>query len=150
MRPTILLLLVALATSSACKRDDGMSAGTATVRSGTPSGVRVTSAPAEDAADPAARVAAAICTHERLCGHARGDRGSEALLQQEEHCVAEVTSTTTLALGDLPCTNPAASTGIGACVAAIKQQSCDGRSSHPSILPECRPVEICRRGGASP
>ncbi|MBX3209490.1 MAG: hypothetical protein KF764_30935 [Labilithrix sp.] len=158
MRRTTLALAVvpvtlAVALVSACKRDDGQSASTTTVRSGTPDGVRVTSVP-----DPAARsgrayaadrIAEAICSLERRCAEAeRPNRTAEAELLGEAACITERKARTLRNVESWNCSPALERAGFEECIAAINAEvRCrDILLGEKSVVPECRPSVICRKG----
>ncbi len=142
---------LALALASGCQRN-GDAAGTTTIRSGTPDGVRVTSAP-----DPAStektrvtsRLAAAVCAHERRCAIEEGaGLSSEAALLGEAVCVADLEPRARQNVEAWRCAPAVARAGFEECVAAIKTETkCSEISlSEDSEVRECRPSEICRKG----
>ena len=158
MSRTQLALAVAattLALAAGCQRN-GEAAGTTTIRSGTPDGVRVTSAP-----DPASttksraagRLAAAVCEHDRRCGATESaDTSAEAGLLGEAVCVAELEPRARQNVEAWRCSPAVARAGFEDCVAAIKAESrCSEIAlTEASEIPACRPSEICRKGaGAS-
>jgi hypothetical protein len=134
-----------------CKRDDGQSAGVATLRSGTPEGVRVTSAPApESGADQAAdRLAAALCTHERECVRTSGrseQSSEEGALLAESVCVADMKPGARRSIDAWECTPAVARAGLTDCMAAIKAEPCHETRLKETSVPACRSSEICKRG----
>jgi hypothetical protein len=143
--PLCLVLLGSLAFGG-CRRDDGQSAGTTTIRSGTPEGVRVTNAEADGAFDAPARLAGAVCSHERDCANRRGQLDTEALRQREAACVDEIRPTAELSLQALGCSPAVARAGYEECLAALRSDGCAATAGYPEILPACRPSAICRRG----
>ncbi|MBX3203135.1 MAG: hypothetical protein KF850_28100 [Labilithrix sp.] len=157
MRPSPLALAVpvtlTLALVSACKRDDGQTASTTTVRSGTPAGVRVTNTPdpgeqsgREYAAD---RISAAICALERRCGAAEDPaRSAEAELLDEAVCIAERKARTVRSVESWNCSPALERAGFEECIAAINAEvRCrDVSLGERSVVPECRPSRICHAG----
>ncbi|MCW5834943.1 MAG: hypothetical protein KIS78_21255 [Labilithrix sp.] len=157
MRPSPLALAVpvtlALALVSACKRDDGQAASTTTVRSGTPDGVRVTDRPdpgeRSGRAYAADRISAAICALERRCAAAEGpERSAEAELLDEAVCIAERKARTMRSVESWSCSPALERAGFEQCIAAINAEvRCrDVLLGERSVVPECRPSQICHEG----
>lgn len=150
---TVVLVTATLSLVTACKRHDGQTASTTTVRSGTPEGVRVTGTPpptekppSSDDSEDADRLTAAICTHERNCAKLRAQHGAAETPEfDEDACVTEIKSVVVLALETLDCSPAIARAGIEECLAAIRAERCDANEA-PSIVPQCRPSAMCRRG----
>ena len=136
MRSFPFLALVLLA-APACKHDDGEAVGTATIRSGTPDGPRVTDVRAMTSDDLATQLTSTICSRERQCARQRG-RG-----EQGTSCEAEIASTSTLTVQSLACDATAARPGFEACLAAIRAEGCDTSSGFSADLPACRIAQIC-------
>jgi len=154
-RMTLAMTLVplTLALLTACKRDDGQTAGVATIRSGAPGGVRVTSAGARDAsarASAADRVAVALCGHERRCAMTEdASPAAEAALLAEAVCVAEQKPRTRRAVEAWGCAP--AGDALEACAAAIENDDvCRPiRLTEGSAIDACRPSSVCRSDESS-
>lgn len=152
MRPFLFVLAAGL-VAAACKHDDGMPTGTATIHSGTPEGVRVTDVPEviETAAPelgPAAvrnelgdQLARAYCSHDRACG--LGD--AETLLLAEETCFNDARWGYRTSVDQWPCRPVLARVGFDSCIAAIREASCSARRGEGAQLRACQAAEICRR-----
>ena len=133
MSRTHLALAVAAATlalASGCQRN-GEAAGTTTIRSGTPNGVRVTSAPEPASTTKtraAGRLAAAVCEHERRCATTeRSDMSAEASLLGEAVCVADFEPRARQHIEAWRCAPAIARAGFEECVAAITAEAkCSG------------------------
>lgn len=145
------LTAVTLALATGCQRN-GEAAGITTIRSGTPGGARVTSAPepASDAKSRAAsRLAAAVCEHQRRCATTEGtDVSSEAALLGEAVCVADLEPRARRNVEAWRCSPDLARGGLEACLAAIRadEARCNELSlAEESEISSCRPSEICRR-----
>ena len=145
---------VTLALASGCQRN-GEAAGTTTIRSGTPDGVRVTSAsdPASTTKSRAAgRLAAAVCEHERRCAATEStDMSAEAGLLGEAVCVADREPRARRNVEAWRCSPDVARAGFEECVAAIKGEvRCSEISlTEESEIRDCRPSEICRKGAGT-
>jgi len=135
MRSLPFLALILFA-APACKHD-GEAVGTATVRSGTPDGPRVTDVRTATSDDLATQLTSTICTRERQCARQRG-RGEEA-----PSCESEVGSTSALTVQSLTCDAGSARPGFETCLAAIRAEACDPSSGFSADLPACRIAQIC-------
>lgn len=152
MRSVALVLTGVALLVAACKHDDGV-AGTTTIHSGTPEGVRVTDVPGvtESGAPelgPAAvraelgdKLARAYCSHDRACG--LGD--AETLLLAEEACFNDARWGYRASVDQWPCRPALARAGFDACIAAIREADCSTRRGEGAQLRACQATEICRR-----
>ena len=151
MRALSFLFVAALV--AACKHDDGMPTGTATIHSGTPEGPRVTNLPLAGGRAPATgmraevgdKLARAHCRHERECALGEGKIG----LMREETCFAESRHGMRASLDQWPCDPGSVGTGIDSCLAAIHDASCSARVGEGAQIPACSAAEICRRGNVA-
>jgi len=140
-----------LALASGCQRN-GEAAGTTTIRSGSPGGVRVTSAPdpvSSEKSRAAGRLAAAVCAHERRCAIEEGASVSaEAALLGEAVCVADLEPRARQNVEAWSCAPAVARAGFEECVAAIQAEAkCSEITlTEDAEVRECRPSEICRKG----
>ena len=152
-RTTLALVAMAstLALASGCRRN-GDAAGTTTVRSGSPGGVRVTGAPepvSTEKSRAAGRLAAAVCAHEQRCAIEEGaSMSAEAALLGEAVCVADLEPRARQNIEAWSCAPAVARAGFEECVAAIEAEAkCSEISlTDNSEIRECRPSEICRKG----
>jgi len=144
--------IITLALASGCKHNNGERAGTTTIRSGTPDGVRVTSAPdpaSEAKARSANRLAAAVCERQRRCASTEStDARAEAALPGETICVADVEPRARQNVEAWPCSPAVARAGFEECLAAVATEGgCEAVSlTEDSEIRACRPSEICRKG----
>ncbi len=142
-----------LALTSGCHHN-GDAAGTTTIRSGTPDGVRVTSAPApttDAKASAANRLAGAVCERERHCATTeRADVTAEAALLGEAVCVADLQPRARLNVEAWECSPAVARAGFEECLAAIRTETSCGQITlnESSEIRACRPSEICRNGAS--
>ena len=152
MRLWILAGLFALA---ACKHDDGMPTGTATIHSGTPGGPKVTNLddPGQSLALPASargrmgdELARAFCKHDREC--ALGD--TEPRWRQEETCFSDARGGARASLEQWPCDPLKARVGFDRCLLAIREADCSARGGEGAQIPACLSAEICRRSNVAP
>jgi len=147
------LSVLSLAIFASCKSNSGESPGVATIRSGSPEGVRVTSTAGQNSElvpEAAGRITAALCKHERECAQARSQKSDEALLLQEQACAADLKSTAELSLREMSCSPAEARAGLEECLTAIQGERCmDSMNRFPQIVPACRSNEICRRGASA-
>lgn len=139
MRAWNLAPALVLVTLAACKHDDGESVSTTTVRSGSPSGPKVTDVRTDASDDMASRLASAVCTREKQCAQQRGGR-------TDGDCATEMQSTSTLLVQNLSCDASAARPGFEACLAAIRSEDCGTSGGFSADLPQCRMSQICGAG----
>jgi hypothetical protein len=149
--PTSIIILIAAASVAACRRDDGETASTTTIRSGTPPPLQQTRgagpSTSSDPWDPVPGLAGAICGHERACATVRGGVNTEALLLQEQNCMAELTPSVALTMSQLDCSPAVARASLEECIAAVRAERCSTpMSNYPTPIAACRPTEMCRRG----
>jgi|GEM_PF-3547989 len=153
MRRTPLALAalpVLLALAPACKHDDGRPASTV-ITSGTPEAV-----PASTTPDPsteknrsAERIAAALCSQERLCVSAElPDMAPEATLLGEAACIAELKPVARQSVEAWDCSPAVARAGFKECLSAVSAEiRCrDVLLGEASPVVECRPSNICHKG----
>ncbi|MBX3229954.1 MAG: hypothetical protein KIT84_26030 [Labilithrix sp.] len=147
-RPVLCFGLVVLGLVGACKHDDGMPTGTATIHSGTPGGPRVTNLPPQTEppaigvrAELGDRLARAHCRHERSC--ALGD--GETKLLREEACFADSRYALRASIDQWPCDPARARAGLEECLLAIRDADCSARTGEGAQIRACRASEICRR-----
>ena len=152
MRIWVCLGLVALA---ACKHDDGMPTGTATIHSGSPEGPRVTNLRLASENVPLAagaraemgdKLARAFCKHDQQCALEE----PESRLLREDACFSDARGGARASLDQWPCDPVKAREGFERCLYAIREADCTARVGEGAQIPACRAAEICRRSNVSP
>jgi len=138
IRRALPILLVVLA---ACAHDRDH-AGTSTVTSGTPEGVRVTNVTIGDY-DPGERLAGELCKREATCGRIDSSGTDEAKLLGEQNCVTTNAPRMKNAIAGWGCSATTHRAGFEECLAAVRSESCDTRLERPDILPACRASAVC-------
>lgn len=113
--------------------------GTATVTSGTTSGVKVTGVSTRDEA--AMRLADEICAREAACGAI----GDGAKYRTEEACMADQGATAPVQLSRWSCTPTQTQAGFEECLAAIRSEHCDTPLPRVDRLVACRSASVCGR-----
>ena len=133
-----LLVPVALV---ACAHDRDR-AGSTTVTSGTPEGVRVTNVTIGDS-DPADRLAGELCKRDATCGSIDRNQSDEAKLLGEQNCVTVNAPRMRAAMQKWSCTATNQREGFEDCLAAVRSERCETRIDGPDILPACRSNAVC-------
>jgi hypothetical protein len=135
------LSLALLAVVSACFHNRG-EAGTTTVTSGTPQGVRVTNVTVGDY-DPADRLAGELCRREATCGRIDANQSDEAKLLGEQNCVTVNAPRMRAAMERWSCAPMSRRASFEECLAAVRSERCETSIDRPDILPACRSNAVC-------
>lgn len=151
-------VVVTVALAGACKHEDGRSAGSTTITSGTPDGARVTNAPvlSEETLRnlEASRIATTLCGRERRCSVPISEQDTAAGLHAGAKCVAEVEPAARRSIESWSCPPAVARAGLKDCAAAVTVAvRCRDVLSLGEAGPvdACRPSNICRKGqGVTP
>lgn len=132
----VLVILVA-----ACAHDRDR-AGTTTVTSGTPEGVRVTNVTIGDF-DPADRLAGELCRREATCGRIQPAGTDEARLLGEQNCVTQRAPSVRTMLTGWSCSPVENRARFEECLAAVRSERCETRLDQVETLPDCRRDVVC-------
>ena len=136
-----LVLSIPLWLLFACAHDHDR-AGSTTVTSGTPEGVRVTSVTVGDY-DAADRFAGELCRREATCGRIDANQSDEAKLLGEQNCVTMQAPRMRAAMERWSCSATTARARFDDCLAAVRSERCETRIDGPDILPACRSSAVC-------
>jgi hypothetical protein len=133
--------LLVLGLLGACAHDRDR-AGSTTVTSGTPEGVRVTNVTVGDY-DPADRLAGELCRREATCGRIDARASDEAKLLGEQNCVTMNAPRMRTAMQRWTCSATMHRATFDDCLAAVRSEACETRIETPDILPACRSNAVC-------
>jgi hypothetical protein len=134
-------VVIASVVLGACAHESER-AGSTTVTSGTPEGVRVTNVTIGDY-DPAERLAGELCRRAATCGRSEGPRSDEARLLGEQNCVTLNASQTRATVDSWRCNATTYRAGFEDCLAAVRSEPCETRLDRADTLPACRANAVC-------
>jgi hypothetical protein len=123
---------------AACAHDTSNAAGTTTVTSATPSGVRVTNVRPQDDR-PAMQLADELCSRETACNHV-GDGGR---WRSQEACMQDMTLRVRAELSNWTCAPSATQEHFEECLAAVRSERCQTSLERVDRLEACQNHTIC-------
>jgi predicted membrane-bound mannosyltransferase len=132
------LAAVALLAAACSHQQDR--AGTTTVTSGSPSGVKVT-AVRTDRDEAAMRLADELCARAAACSQI----GDDARYRTEEACMADQSTKAPAQISRWTCTPTQTQAGFEECLAAIRSERCETELPRIERLIACRSAQVCGR-----